>query len=97
MKYTIDNITGICQTSQRSMESVWVLCTLALTLSWAKVSVTVQGAEQLHEIPDHAQYAASGTSYDDGGMGPMFDFARSFINTALPGGFPRDFINGKCK
>ena len=49
----------------------------------------------LLDIPDNADYSAANTKYDDGGMGPMFDFARSFINTALPGGFPKDFINGK--
>lgn len=47
----------------------------------------------LLDIPDNADYSAANTKYDDGGMGPMFDFARSFINTALPGGFPKDFIN----
>ena len=50
---------------------------------------------KLEEITDNEHYAASNIEYDQGGMAPMFDFARSFINTALPGGFPKDFINGK--
>ncbi|XP_060576479.1 prominin-1-like [Ruditapes philippinarum] len=48
---------------------------------------------QLDPLPVAPEYKASSVEYSDGGMGPMFDFARSFINTALPGGFPADFIN----
>ena len=71
-------------------------CTFVLILSWAAAPF-VQGTASLHKIPENASYAASDTSYDDGEMGPMFDFARSFINTALPGGFPKVFINGKLQ
>ncbi|XP_053407157.1 prominin-1-like [Mercenaria mercenaria] len=59
----------------------------------AQRSDCATGKVQLDSLPDEPEYKASGIDYDDGGMGPMFDFARSFINTALPGGFPADFIN----
>lgn len=48
----------------------------------------------LSPLPEAPEYKASGVEYDDDGMGPLFDFARSFINAALPGGFPAEFING---
>ena len=44
------------------------------TISWADIT---QG-----------QKYAGGEPYDDGGMGPMFDMARSFVDTALSKGFP---------
>ena len=66
-----------------------------LILLWVTATLAVPGSSSLREIPENASYAASDTTYDDGGMGPMFDFARSFINIALPDGFPKDFINGK--
>lgn len=75
------------------MESMWILCTVALALSWTDISM----AAQLRKIPDDVRYKTSGTIYDDGGMGPLFDLARSFINTTLPGGFPKVFENRKCK
>lgn len=59
----------------------------------AQLSVCSTGMVKLNPLPATPDYKAAGTEYDDGGMGPMFDFARSFINTALPGGFPADFIN----
>ena len=49
----------------------------------------------LEPLPQELNYKAAGTKYDDGGMGPMYNFARSFINSSLPGGFPMEFINGR--
>ncbi|KAK6177842.1 hypothetical protein SNE40_012725 [Patella caerulea] len=43
------------------------------------------------DIPKGQTYNTDAT-YDDGGMGPLFDFARNFINTVFSGGFPYDFI-----
>lgn len=52
------------------------------------------GQTTLNPLPQTPDYKATGVEYDDGGMGPLFNFARSFINTALPGDFPEDFIKG---
>lgn len=49
---------------------------------------------KLHPLPTEPNYKAAGTEYDDGGMGGLYNFARSFINSSLPGGFPMEFING---
>lgn len=49
---------------------------------------------ELEPLPPTPKYQAADVKYEDGGMGPLFDFARSFINTALPDGFPSDFIKG---
>ena len=68
---------------------------LVLILSQCDVSLSQDTTDKLQDITDNEHYAASNVNYDDGGMGPMFDFARSFINTALPGGFPKEFVNGK--
>ena len=68
---------------------------LFLILSQWYVSLSQVTTDTLQDITDNENYAASNVNYDDGGMGPMFDFARSFINTALPGGFPKEFVNGK--
>ncbi|XP_050395353.1 prominin-1-A isoform X2 [Patella vulgata] len=43
------------------------------------------------DLPEGQTYKTDAT-YDDGGMGPLFDFARNFINTVFSGGFPYDFI-----
>lgn len=39
------------------------------------------------DIPQGEPYKAD-AEYSDGGMGPLFDFSRSFINTCLQKGFP---------
>lgn len=49
---------------------------------------------KLSPLPAEPDYKAAGTEYDDGGMGGLYNFARSFINSSLPGGFPMEFING---
>lgn len=72
---------------------MWCLYILVFSSLCYIVCSTGDGTPTLQDIPDNANYAASDVNYDDGGLGPMFDFARSFINTALPGGFPKDFIN----
>ncbi|XP_046329611.2 prominin-1-like isoform X3 [Haliotis rufescens] len=43
------------------------------------------------DIPQGEPYKAD-AEYSDGGMGPLFDFSRSFINTCLQKGFPYDLI-----
>ncbi|XP_067657150.1 prominin-1-like [Haliotis asinina] len=43
------------------------------------------------DIPQGEPYKAN-AEYSDGGMGPLFDFARSFVNTCLQKGFPYDLI-----
>lgn len=75
----------------------WIFCifTAVFIVVCLHVQCVTTGSVKLEPLPQAPNYKASGTEYDDGGMGPMFDFARSFINTALPGGFPADFINGK--
>ena len=77
----------------------WILYTsvVIMTVLCLRTELTegVAQTAQLAPLPEAPEYKASGVEYSDGGMGPMFDFARSFINTALPGGFPADFINGE--
>ncbi|KAL4231061.1 hypothetical protein ACF0H5_008644 [Mactra antiquata] len=69
-------------------------CILCLLLSMVLFNLVSQVECELEPLPPDPDYKAADVEYDDGGMGPLFDFARSFINTALPGGFPKDFIEG---
>ncbi|XP_052773862.1 prominin-1-A-like [Mya arenaria] len=65
-------------------------CAALILLSTLTSSVNVIETE-LEPLPTDANYKAGETNYDNGGMGPLYDFSRSFINSALPE-FPTDFI-----
>ena len=66
--------------------------------SFFVLMVTVISADvgqfELDPLPSNASYASENAEYKDGGMAPFFNFARSFINSALPGGFDKDFVEG---
>lgn len=79
------------------MERTWkcfITIILELLLLWNNVTGKEVIDTTLAPLPQDVDYKAAGTEYDDGGMGPMYNFARSFINSSLPGGFPMEFING---
>ncbi|XP_033756237.1 prominin-1-A-like [Pecten maximus] len=56
------------------------------------------GQFSLPPLPPQPSFKAAGITYDDAGMGPLFDFARSFVDTSLSAGFPtqliKDITNG---
>ncbi|KAL3863602.1 hypothetical protein ACJMK2_005353, partial [Sinanodonta woodiana] len=74
--------------------------TLILLIAlWYATICQTNGASKysvnLIPLPEEGDYKASGTVYMKGGMEPLFDFARSFIQTSLPKEFPNDFIKRK--
>ncbi|KAK3589885.1 hypothetical protein CHS0354_015911 [Potamilus streckersoni] len=68
-----------------------------ITCGFATVCLTTEVSKkysaELKTLPEEGNYKASGTEYKKSGMEPLFDFARSFIRTSLPGELPLDFIN----
>lgn len=70
--------------------SLTVLC-LTLASSVAQNGVPVFTLPTPPPVPS---YKAAGTKYDDGGLGPLYNLARSFINSAFPMGFPKQFVQG---
>ena len=43
------------------------------------------------DLPEGTSYSA-GSGYNDGGLAPLFNFARSFINTVQPNAFPQELV-----
>ena len=76
----------------KSMKLFWCMC-MVLTLGVA-IESTVVDDVKLEPLPNNASYASDDMTYEDGGMAPLNNFARSFINSALPGGFDEAFVEG---
>ncbi|XP_069139436.1 prominin-1-A-like [Argopecten irradians] len=74
------------------------ICLICFVFLWSLPPGNGVEPFSLPPLPEQPTFKASGITYDDAGMGPLFDFARSFVDTSLSAGFPtqliKDMVNG---